>query len=82
MPSDSLPHLPDVILQEAMAGQANHLVGLYHHAARAARTPEEEERARTHMRRVWRIRSERTMTREQMQRTMADLKEEIERLDG
>lgn len=74
------PDLPDVILQEAMAERANHLVGLYMHAARTATTSEEKEQARTNMHRVWKIQGDRTMTRDQMQHTMAALEEEIDRL--
>lgn len=74
------PDTPDMIIQEAMAELANELAGAYMRAADAATTPEEEEEAVTKMHRAWKIKNDRTMSREQMRSTIAELSEEIDRL--
>lgn len=71
------PGTPDMTIQEAMAELANELVGAYMRAADAAITPEEEEEAVTKMHRAWKIKNDRTMNREQMRETIAQLDKEL-----
>ncbi|MBR8740888.1 hypothetical protein [Nocardiopsis sp. MG754419] len=71
---------PDVVVFEAMRETANRASAAYMRAAEAATTPEAKEEARQKMLECWRLKSNRSMSREEMDQTMRRLQAQINAL--